>query len=395
MRHRPFFERLAAVDHETPWKWEGLSAGLVTVRLIDRRLDRPVAEPTSAEIAAVRATVRRLPEGPTRRGLQAILDTIPRALPVARKLADYAAVLENDGEFYVASDVYGLAMEAARTEGGASLHILPYCLDRIGFAARQRGMVDDALRSYEIGRVIAAELGDMNGALKIDIAAANAFLMKGDFTLARRMFERTIASARRDKLPEALALALHDLAALVQREGDYDRALVLFGEALSLQTDRGRLMRLLGDLGLCAWHVGLHDTARDAFEFAFTNGVAFDAKWTAAINLMELYGSRGQWPEFDTWMARIETVVLPPRLSASFHVHAAEMEHRRGNHARGGAMLLIAVDIAGRHDIGEIREFVRRAEMGQPTRSAPLRARATVPDYIAAVALQVREITSA
>ncbi len=395
MRHRPFFERLAAVDYETPWEWESLSAGLVTVRLIDRRLDRPVAEPTKAEVMAVRTSVRRLPDGPTRRTLQAILDTIPRTLPVAQKLADYAAVLENDGEFYVAGDVYGLAMEAARTEGGLSLRVLPHCLDRIGFAARQRGMVDDALRSYEIGRVIASELGDMNGALKIDIAAANAFQWKGDFTLARRVLDRTIETARRELLPEPLALALHDLAALVQREGDYDRALVLFGEALSLQSDRGRLMRLLGDLGLCAWHVGLHDTARDAFEFAFANGVAFDAKWTAAINLMELYGSRGQWAEFDTWMARIEPVVLPPRLSASFHVHAAEMEHRRGNQSRAGAMLLIAIDIASRHDVGEIRDLVRRAQVGQPTRDAPMTARATVPDDIAAVALQVREITSA
>jgi tetratricopeptide (TPR) repeat protein len=394
MRHRAFFERLAAVDPETPWEFELLSAGLVTLRLIDRRLDRPVAEPTPMEVAAVRATVRRLPNGPTRRSLQAILDTLPKDQPVAEKLAAYGAVLENDGEFYVAGDVYGLAMEAARAEGPDALRILPHCLDRIGFVARQRGMIDDALRAYEVGRVIAAEIGDENGALKIDIAAANAFMWKGDVRLARAVLEQTIRSARRRSLPEPLALALHDLAALVEREADYDRALVLYGEALSIQTDRERLMRLLGDLGVCAWHVGLYDTARDAFRFAFVNGVAFDAKWTAAINLMELYGAREQWAEFDRWLTIIETVVLTPRLSASFHLHAAEAERRRGNDARADALFFIAVEIADRHDLGEIRDLVRRAQGGQPIRSAPVPARTAVPDAVAAVARRVRALTS-
>jgi tetratricopeptide (TPR) repeat protein len=392
MRHRPFFERLAAVDPETPWEWEALSAGLVTLRLVDRRLDRPVAEPTAMEIAAVRSSVRRLPDIPARRALQAILDTIPKGQPVAEKLAAYGAVLEDEGEYYVASDVYSLAIEAARTEG--HLAILPHCLDRIGFVARQRGFVDDALRAYEIGRVISAEIGDINGALKIDVAAANAFIWKGDLVLARDVLEQTIRTARRKSLPEPLALALHDLATLSAREGDYDGALVLFGEALATQTDRARLMRLLGDLGVCAMHVGLYETAHDALRFVYENNVAFEAKWTAAINLMELHGLRGEWDAFDHWVAIIEPTTLPPALTASFHLHAAEGEQRRGNHARAGALLLIAGDIADRHDLAEIRELARRTEGGRPIRNAPAPARTTVPDDLAAVALQVRAITA-
>jgi len=392
VRHRPFFERLAAVDPETPWEWETLSAGLVTLRLVDRRLDRPVAEPTAVEIAAVRSSVRRLPEGPTRRVLQAILDTIPKDQPVAEKLAAYGAVLEDEGEFYVASDVYSLAIEAARTEG--ALAILPHCLDRIGFVARQRGFVDDALRAYEIGRVISAEIGDINGALKIDVAAANAFLWKGEVGLARDVLEQTVKSARRKSLPEPLALALHDLATLSAREGDYDGALVLFGQALEIQTDPARLMRLLGDLGICAMHVGLYDTARDAFRFAFENSVRFDTKWTSAINLMELHGLREEWAEFDRWVAIIEPTALPPALAASFHLHAAEAEQRRGHHERAGALLLIAGDIADRHDLAEIRDQARRTERGRSMRDAPAPARTTVPDNVAAVALQVRAITA-
>jgi len=392
MRHRPFFERLAAVDPETPWEWEALSAGLVTLRLVDRRLDRPVAEPTAIEVAAVRSSVRRLPDSPTRRALQAILDTIPKHPPVAEKLAAYGAVLEDDGEFYVASDVYSLAIEAARTEG--TLAILPYCLDRIGYVARQRGYVDDALRAYEIGRVIAAEIGDINGALKIDVAAANAFIWKREFVLARDVLEQTIKTARRKSLPEPLALALHDLATLSAREGNYDGALVLFGEALATQSDPARLMRLLGDLGVCAMHVGLYDTAYDAFRFVFENGVAFDAKWTGAINLMELHGLRGQWEDFDRWVMILEATTLPPVLTASFHLHAAECEQRRGNHSRAGALLLIAGEIADRHDLAEIREMARRAEGGRPVHDAPAPARTTVPDDVAAVALQVRAMTA-
>jgi len=391
MRHRPFFERLAAVDPETPWEWEALSAGLVTLRLVDRRLDRPVAEPTAIEIAAVRSSVRRLPDTPARRALQAILDTVPKDQPVAEKLAAYGAVLEDEGEFYVASDVYSLAIEAARTEG--TLAILPHCLDRIGFVARQRGFVDDALRAYEIGRVISAEIGDINGALKIDVAAANAFMWKGEMVLARDVLEQTIATARRKSLSEPLALALHDLATLSAREGNYDGALVLFGEALAMQNDRGRLMRLLGDLGICAMHVGLYEMAFDAFRFAFEHSPQFATKWTAAINLMELHGLRGDWHEFDAQVAVIEPTALPPALSASFHLHAAEAEQRRGNYARAGALFLIAGEIADRHDLGEIREQVQRAEGGRPIRNAPAPTRTTVPDDVAAVALQVRAIT--
>jgi len=392
MRHRPFFERLAAVDPETPWEWEALSAGLVTLRLVDRRLDRPVAEPTAIEVAAVRSSVRRLPDSPTRRALQAILDTIPKDQPVAEKLAAYGAVLEDDGEFYVSGDVYSLAIEAARTEG--TLSLLPHCLDRIGYAARQRGYVDDALRAYEIGRVISAEIGDINGALKIDVAAANAFMWKGEFVLARDVLEQTIRTARRKALSEPLALALHDLATLSAREGNYDGALVLFGEALATQSDPARLLRLLGDLGVCAMHVGLYETAYDAFRFVFENGVAFDAKWTGAINLMELHGLRGQWEEFDRWVTILEATTLPPALSASFHLHAAEGEQRRGNHSRAGALLLIAGEIADRHDLAELREMTQRAEGGRPAHHAPAPARTTFPDDVAAVALQVRAITA-
>ena len=392
MRHRPFFERLAAVDPETPWEWETLSAGLVTLRLVDRRLDRPVAEPTAIEVAAVRSSVRRLPDSPTRRALQAILDTIPKDQPVSEKLAAYGGVLEDEGEFYVASDVYYLAIEAARTEG--TLAILPHCLDRIGYVARQRGFVDDALRAYEIGRVISAEIGDINGALKIDVAAANAFMWKGEFVLARDVLEQTIRTARRKALSEPLALALHDLATLSAREGNYDGALVLFGEALATQSDPARLLRLLGDLGVCAMHVGLYETAYDAFRFVFENGVAFDAKWTGAINLMELHGLRGQWEEFDRWVTILEATTLPPALSASFHLHAAEGEQRRGNHSRAGALLLIAGEIADRHDLAELREMTQRAEGGRPAHHAPAPARTTFPDDVAAVALQVRAITA-
>ena len=392
MRHRPFFERLAAVDPETPWEWEALSAGLVTLRLVDRRLDRPVAEPTAVEIAAVRSSVHRLPDSPTRRALQAILDTVHKDQPVAEKLVAYGAVLEDEGEFYVAEDVYHLAIEAARTEG--ALALLPHCLDRIGSVARQRGFVDDALRAYEIGRVIAAEIGDINGALKIDVAAANAFLWKGEHVLARDVLEQTIRTARKKSLPEPLALALHDLATLSAREGNYDGAMVLYGEALTIQADRARLMRLLGDLGVCAMHVGLYDTAREAFRFAFENGVTFDAKWTAAINLMELHGARKEWDAFDRWMERIEATGLPPELSAAFHLRAAECEQRRGNLSRAGALLLIAGEIADRHDLAEIRDQVRRAEIGRPMRLSPAPARTIVPDDIAAVADQVRAITT-
>jgi hypothetical protein len=109
---------------------------------------------------------------------------------------------------------------------------------------------------------------------------------------------------------------------------------------------------------------------------------------------MELHGAREEWQEFDRWLALIEPVALPPRLSASFHLHAAEAEHRRGNHARGGALLFIAAEIAERHNLGEIRELTRKAEGGQPIRNAPVPARTAVPDAVAAVARRVRAITA-
>jgi len=58
------------------------------------------------------------------------------------------------------------------------------------------------------------------------------------------------------------------------------------------------------------------------------------------------------------------------------------------------SLLLIASDIADRHDLAEIRELARRTEGGRPIRGAPAPARTTVPDDVRAVALQVRAITS-
>ncbi|MGE5099784.1 MAG: hypothetical protein ACM3SX_07340, partial [Deltaproteobacteria bacterium] len=76
LRHVAFFEELAKLDESDP-SWRSVSAGLVTMRLVDRWFagERSAAE--SWAVNAVRGAIEEVPETtPLRRILSAIIDTM-------------------------------------------------------------------------------------------------------------------------------------------------------------------------------------------------------------------------------------------------------------------------------------------------------------------------------
>src|SRR5215216_674923 len=77
LRHLAFFEELAKLDESDP-SWRSVSAGLVTMRLVDRWLAgdlRRGAETWS--VSAVRSAVDEIPETtPLRRILSAVVDLV-------------------------------------------------------------------------------------------------------------------------------------------------------------------------------------------------------------------------------------------------------------------------------------------------------------------------------
>ena len=76
LRHLAFFEELAKLDESDPG-WRSVSAGLVTMRLVDSWLTGERSAPDSWAINAVRGAIDEVPETtPLRRILAAIVDTM-------------------------------------------------------------------------------------------------------------------------------------------------------------------------------------------------------------------------------------------------------------------------------------------------------------------------------
>ncbi|MDB4881148.1 MAG: hypothetical protein JWL60_2594, partial [Gemmatimonadetes bacterium] len=112
-RHLPFFSELASLD-ESDASWRSVSAGLVTLRLVDAWIDEG-AEAVTADgwgMRSVCAAIEEMPAGvPARAILTGIVDAVRTSRAsdmhsVAPRLMAYARSLDLDAKWTLAADVY-------------------------------------------------------------------------------------------------------------------------------------------------------------------------------------------------------------------------------------------------------------------------------------------------
>jgi tetratricopeptide (TPR) repeat protein len=378
--HDAFFKRLGEAGPGTR-QWQAVSAGLVTMRLVERcaaQHDPDVRTAEFRELVAVRRAIRALEDGPIRVALNTVIETVTadasgttRALIGA--LSAYGHQLEADGEWRLAADVFGVANACAVERQDRTS--LPTSYFHIGLCRRKLGDIDGAHTAYQTGRTVAEALGDTAGTLRLQVGEARLAIERGNYPEAEARLESVIAAARAAEVNEIVARALHDRGLVAFKRAQTEAAVRFYFDALQVYQNSDDQERALHDVAAALLELGARTEARRAFEVLFTTALAQETKWAAAINLLEVAARESDWAMFESWRVRIGAVALPPELAAQCAVVVGDGYRRFGRPALALDAYLAAIKLA---KPAGLNEHVSAAEAGRlAIREVP--ARMTAP----------------
>jgi tetratricopeptide (TPR) repeat protein len=393
--HDAFFKRLGESGPGTP-QWQSVSAGLVTIRLVERcaaHNDPSVRTAGFRELLAVRRATRALQGGPIRVALNAVIDAVcadasGTTAELIGALSVYGHQLEADGEWRLAADVFGVAISCAVVRGDRAP--LPASYFHIGLCRRKLGDVDGAQAAYQAGRVAAEGLGDTAGLLRLAVGEARIAIERGNYPEAEERLESIVAAARAADVPEVVARALHDRGLVAFKRDRIEAAVRYYFDALRLFQAAEDQQRALHDIALAMLEMGARTDARRAFEVLFETALLQETKWAAAINLLEVAARDSDWSRFESWRVRISAVALPPELAVQCAVVVGDGYRRFGRPGLAVDAYNAAATLAAR---AGLHEYVQRAEAGRAAvREVPARMTApsttlpaTLSDVVAAV----------
>jgi tetratricopeptide (TPR) repeat protein len=403
--HEPFFKALAALGgHEGERDWRALTAGLVTLRVADRRLacvegcgglrpDRPTTSGLVAGVppdvveaarAAANAVDRRdVVASPLRELARSVGGVVVDDLP--HRLLAYANALHADSRWQLAADVYRTLLQFANTprpDGtSAPRPFVPHVYDRLGRSLRMTGALDEARAAYAAGRAVAGALGDENADRLIRISEAKILMHLGNLPAAAGALDAIIVDARAagpvpladwvtaaapDGEDEAVshdyfnvvALAQHDRAAVATLQHDFNVAAELYFAAWRAYRDPICRERVWVDLALNFAEMGLREVAREAFLTLVASARRREIQLVAATNLLELAVADGREELFEIYCTSLREAAasgtLPAELAAKFALYEGRGEARFGRMDRAVAAFGRALSLALAHRVNEV-----------------------------------------
>jgi hypothetical protein len=165
LRHLAFFEELGKMD-DSDASWRAVSAGLVTMRLVDRwiavgstsRLD-------SWSVSAAREAIALVSDGtPIRRILTSVVDVMVACTAtdmhaLSPRLMAYGQALEYDAKWALAADVYSTIAGDTHPVEDSDLAIAASL--QLGFCLRVSGQLDAAGVAYGQASQLASAVNDL------------------------------------------------------------------------------------------------------------------------------------------------------------------------------------------------------------------------------------------
>jgi len=207
--HIPFFQLLSRCTPDSA-DWRATTAGLVTIRLADRRVSG--RRPTWRELRRVRSAIKDVDrDSPLYPALVDLFSAVGSVWRLRRQrvidaLSLYAAQLQTQTEWALAVDVYETLLAQLELPGDDAIAAEAY--DRGGEALRALGRFDEAAQSFREGQALALRRGDVVNELRMRIAEASVASRRGRVREARAIIDETIGAAERAGLPHVRALAL-------------------------------------------------------------------------------------------------------------------------------------------------------------------------------------------
>ncbi len=436
LRHEAFFKALAALGgHEGERDWRALTAGLVTLRLADRRLAwaedcggvHPARKPTrrlltgvppdvvEAARAAANAVDRRdVVASPLRELARSVggvaVDDVPH------RLLAYANALHADSRWQLAADVYRTLLQFANSPraGGTSAPrpFVPHVYDRLGRSLRMTGALDEARAAYAAGRAVARALGDDNADRLIRISEAKILMYLGNLPAAAAALDGVIrdatasgtamqpdwaTAARQEDESDAavhdrfnvVALARHDRAAVATLLHDFNLAAEQYFAAWQSYRDPIRRERVWVDMALNFAEMGLRDVAREALQVLVARARRREIKLVAATNLLELAIADGREDLFEIYRGMLRdaatTGTLPVELAAKVALYEGRGEAQFGRMDKAVSAFERALSLGIAHQVHEVTirsdEALAAIRSGQPVggRVEPVQASSVTP----------------
>ncbi|HZS61837.1 MAG TPA: hypothetical protein VFA43_21380 [Gemmatimonadaceae bacterium] len=399
IRHLAFF-RAAGDSGQSTVDYETLSAGLLVLRLLDRWLTRATkARPVIfREFIAVKRKVESLEEGPYRRVLGELVNTISTyaygtgdsRIP---KLIVFAQLLERDSHWAPAADVYATAIELIQPRE-RDHDLLPMCYDRQGYCLRQVGEFAGVAHLYNEGIAVALDLetkamneDDRKSAfgwsLRLRISHAVFEQESGNLPDAEYELDRIIKDAETADLPDLIARATHERGQVAYERDQDEQAALYFYRAAQLHIDQRLAYRATLDLAVALADLGHIEYARVVCEVvrAKPEGAGMDWKAFAGINLMRLAHVRGDRPEFDRLREELSRESMSGRPRAYYHLTAGQGLQRFGRMHDARFAFQQAIEVA---QIFRINRLVIKAEqLLKATEHDPQRPRMRAQDSAA------------
>jgi tetratricopeptide (TPR) repeat protein len=359
LQHLPFFEALARAK-EGSAEWRLTSAGLVTLRLFDAWLiEGPSVVAADAwGLRAVREAIDAIDAGsPAKAILASIVNAMEdarmvRVPVVAPRLLAYARALQLDGRLDLAADVHRTVI--AHTHPVEEADIVIAANMQLGACLRSLAEWDEATAAFARAGCAAAMSSDIVGVLRARIAEAKTAMERGNLPHAEALLEDTTREADANRLREVRSMAVHDRADIAYRRGQYDLAVSLGYEALEGYTDSASRDRVLGDIAVAFFELGLRSAARDANLILAATAREQHTRWVATINLMECAAADGREPTFEQYRRELADASLPVTLACHYQYYVGEGYRMFGNVTAARDALVRALEMAEQHGINQM-----------------------------------------
>lgn len=310
---------------------------------------------------------------------------------VAPRLLAYGRALQFEGRWALAADVHQTVI--AHTHPVEEADIVIAANMQLGTCRRTLAEWDEATAAFARAGCAAAMTSDIVGVLRARIAEAKIAIERGNLPYAQSLLEDTTREADANRLREVRSMALHDRADIASRRGQYDLAVTLGYEALEGYTDPLSRDRVLGDIAVAFFELGLRTAARDAYLILAATAQDQHSRWVATINLMECAAADGREPMFEQYRRELADTSLPTILACHYHFYVGEGYRTFGRVAAARAALLRAMELAERHGINQMIFRAEQSLRSLDQAGVVIIANATVPTpEVQRVATAVRDM---
>jgi len=300
IRHQQFIEALSKIPGEAP-EWNAVASGYLVLRAFDDwTVLGPVGIVNDCTTVGILEKIHALPD--EHRAEREVLVQIMSALcnsadtslrSVSAPILAYGGVLENNGQWILASAVYtniAEMLEARTPLDREECSVASFAYRREAFSLRNAQDYAGAEIAYRRAIVLGEKAKDDQAHLQAKLGLAITARVRGNLPAAEEALNALLSecSTYDAKTIETVRPGLlHARGALRHDRGQYTDALLDFFDAYQSSQDPDSKEMILANIGASAEEAGFPELARNALNIVVLTSRRHMARQLAIVNLIE------------------------------------------------------------------------------------------------------------